>query len=84
MLSLSESSLLASTLPGLVLHQEFPRDLSWVLFFSLSLPCSDLPYVVFSGDRVPVAQLVQRRAVMRVVVSSTRIVLSPKLTGCWA
>ena len=46
-----ESSLMASTLPGLVLHKEFPRDLSWdLLFFAIFI--SDIPEVVCYGNTI--------------------------------
>ena len=47
-----ESSSTASTLPGLMLHQEFPRDLYWILVFSLYVFISDPPDVVCSGNTI--------------------------------
>ena len=66
-----ESSLIASALPWSSITSEVPQGSIVGPLFSLPLPCSDLPFVVSSGDRVLVAQLFEHRAAMRVVVSST-------------
>ena len=53
--SLSESGyrwpVLASTLPGLMLHLEFPKDVAWNQSFFL-IVISDLPDVVCSGNAI--------------------------------